>query len=77
MLPPNVNELSRRQIYKLFRKNDDSHLWPIRNKFNVTERAIRQNRKFEKEYGEKSEGLELFRSLDQLCSDIVNNEKNW
>lgn len=75
--PVNVNEMSRKQIYAYFRKHDDSHLWPIRNKFNVTERAIRKNRKEENYFGEKREGLELFLSLENHCSEIVNNEKNW
>jgi hypothetical protein len=71
--PVNINEMTRKQIFKLFRKNDESHLWPISNKFNATERAIRQLKKFERDYGQL-EGLELFLTLDSNISTIVNNK---
>ena len=32
-------ENNRRAVRKLYHKQDESHLWPIRGKFNVTTRA--------------------------------------
>jgi len=63
-------------INKIFRKQDESHLIPISNRFNVTERAIRQARKFQRE-SSAVYGLEYCYLLDTLISNIVNNERNW
>lgn len=66
-------ELSaRRMINKWFRDNDESHLWPICNKFNVTERAIRQVRKFERE--NEMEYSDYAVAIDRAISVIVNKE---
>ena len=54
-----INDMSARQINKLFRANDESDKWPICGRFNVTERAINRIRK------RIRQGLEI--------SDIVNN----
>ena len=40
-----TDDLSVRQINKLFRKHDESHLWPVCSRFNATERAIRRIRR--------------------------------
>jgi len=61
---------STRVINSYFRANDDSHNWPICNKFNVTERAIRRLRKTQMYNG----GLEYFMALDNEISSIVNSE---
>ena len=61
-----------RIINRLFRQQDDSGLWPIRGRFNVTERAIRHARL----YGTMSP-LEYAMFLENDTSDIVNNENNW
>ena len=66
----------RREINRLFRKQDDSHLWPISGKFNVTERAIRSARNFESYNGIMSP-LEYAYFLEQETSDIVNCSSNW
>lgn len=58
-----------RQINAYFRANDTSHMWPICNKFNVTERAIRQLRKAQYYDG----GYEYFLALDEQISSIVNS----
>lgn len=63
-------------INKLYREQDESHLWPINNSFNVTERAIRRARKFKAETG-PSYGLEYAYIIDSMLSDIVNDENNW
>lgn len=60
---------SIRTINSYFRANDESHKWPICNKFNVTERAIRRLRK----EGYYNGGLEYFIALDTEISIIVNN----
>lgn len=67
--PKNVNEMSVRQINAYFRKNDDSHLWPICGRFNATERAIRRVRRMGLAgYG----GLEYYLTVEREISEIVN-----
>ena len=62
---------SLRIINAYFRANDDSHKWPICNRFDVTERAIRRLRKT----GLYSNGgLEYFLALESEIGRIVNNE---
>lgn len=58
-----------RQINAYFRANDESHKWPICNKFNATERAIRRLRK----EGFYTGGLEYFHALDSEITVIVNS----
>lgn len=66
----------RRFINKEFRRQDDSDLWPINSRFNVTERAIRHARKFERDSGVMfSYEYALF--LEQETSRIVNDNNNW
>jgi len=65
-----------RAINKLFRNQGDSHLWPIRGRFNATERAIRKARQFQKDSGAVY-GLEYCYLLDHIISSIVNDERNW
>ncbi len=60
---------STRRINAYFRANDESHKWPIHNRFNVTERAIRRLRKT----GLYNGGPEYFLALESECSLIVNN----
>lgn len=67
-----MDHMSIRQINKVFRDNDESHLWPISGKFNATERAIRRLRPFGL-YG----GIEYANCLDDEISRIVNDERNW
>jgi len=62
-----------RAINKAYRAQDDSRLWPINNRFNATERAIRQARKLQRDGGTVY-GLEYCYMLDGLISSIVNNE---
>lgn len=66
------NFKSIREVNKHFRKIDESHLFPIRDKFNVTERAIRQARKFK-----IVDPYEYYLTLENIMSQIVNNPKNW
>ena len=62
-----------RQINKRYRAADESHLWPICNKFNATERAIRHLRAVRRECIMDDYAAEL----DAELTRIVNNEKNW
>lgn len=61
---------STRAINAHFRANDCSHLWPICNKFDATERAIRRLRKLQLFNG----GLEYFYALEAEITRIVNAE---
>ena len=65
-----IEDGTTRQINAYFRANDESHKWPICNKFDVTERAIRRLRKTQLYNG----GLEYFMALDAEISTIVNCE---
>lgn len=66
--PENVNEMSIRQINAYFRKNDESHKWPVCGRFNATERAIRNVRK-----QELNGGLEYYLALEAEIGRIVNS----
>lgn len=72
-----INEMSIREINKYFREHDESHLFPIRGKFNVTERAIRKLRRERRNGLDVNEGLEYYLCLESIISEIVNDERNW
>jgi hypothetical protein len=63
----------RRVAYRLFREQDDSHLWPVNGKFSVIERAIRRARKFEAQ-SDVMGTYELCLFLESEQSRIVNAE---
>jgi hypothetical protein len=58
-----------RAINKLYRMQDDSHLYPTNGRFNATERAIRRVRRI----GLAVYGLEYCYALETEMSNIVNN----
>jgi hypothetical protein len=64
---------NKAMINRLYRAQDDSHLWPIRNEFNATERAIRQSRRFQRESGIFLVGLEYAHFLETRIGEIVNS----
>ena len=66
-----VTDMSIREINKLFREHDESHLFPICGEFNATERAIRRLRKFLQGHG-STDGIEYACMLDAEISNIVN-----
>lgn len=68
-----LEDQSKRKINAYYRSTDESHLWPIRNRFNATERAIRRIIKFQRESGCSIEGLEYIQVLDAEISRIVNS----
>lgn len=65
-----MNEGSIRQINAYFRAHDESHKWPICNRFDATERAIRRLRRT----GLYNGGLEYWYALDAEISTIINGE---
>ena len=68
-----VTDMNIRQINALFRKHDESHLWPICGRFNATERAIRHLRKIMRCNGETG-GFEYAYMLDEEIGFIINGE---
>ena len=65
----------RRAINKDYRAQDESHLWPIRGRFNVTARAMRYVNKFERANGAIG-GIEYCYVLEGEMSRIVNDPTN-
>jgi hypothetical protein len=63
-----INELSKRAIESIFHKQDESHLFPVYGRFNVTNRAIGRL----KRQGQRLRGLEYYLALEQELSSIVN-----
>lgn len=63
---------NKRAINKLYRQQDESHLWPILSRFNATERAIRNVREFQRLLGESLYGLEYCYAIEGELSRIVN-----
>ncbi len=82
MIPENVaqfydhlnGQANRKAILAHFLANDESHLWPILGSYNVTCAAINILRERENLRGESLYGLELSLELDQIISDLVNQE---
>ena len=66
-----VTDMTIREINKLFREHDESHLFPICGEFNATERAIRRLRKFLRGHS-SSGGIEYACMLDAEIANIVN-----
>jgi len=65
------------QVNRIHRQEDESNLFPIRGKFIVADRAIRQARPIIREYICDFDKTSYHDLLDELESKIVNNEKNW
>ena len=70
-------EKNRAAIRKLYHKQDESRLWPIRGKFNITTRAAKAIGRFMNETGYDLAGLEYCLALESEMSRIVNDETNW
>ncbi len=65
---------NRKAIDKLYHAQDESHLWPINNRFNATQRAINRTRKFMRDGEYDLAGLEYALAIDTALSEIVNND---
>lgn len=63
----------KRLVNKKFRDNDDSHLYPVFNSFNVAERAIRKARELARNNGEFGSAYEYELTLENYASQIVNS----
>ncbi len=64
---------SIRAINREFREKDESHLWPINGRFNVTVRAIRRIQHLQR-MGLVIEDVDSYRALlDSLISLVVNS----
>lgn len=61
-------------INALFRRQDESHLYPIRGRFDATERAIRRLRRLAREGLALEPGLEYALALDAEIGAIVNGD---
>lgn len=61
-----------RAINKIYRAQDESCLWPVNNRFNATERAIRRVRAFTRSSG-AIYGLEYCYALENELSSIINS----
>ena len=59
-------------INKLYRQQDESNLWPVSGKFNLTERCFRKAREFQRASGAVY-GLEYCYLIENIMSEIVNN----
>jgi len=70
-----INEMCVRQINAYFRSVDDSHSWPIRGRFNATERAIRRIRRRRRDGLCVDSGYEYYLTLENEISQIVNDPK--
>lgn len=55
----------------------ERHKWPIRGRFSVAERAIRQARYMRREGVEVDSMLDYDALLCELESIIVNDSRNW
>ena len=73
----NIEDFNEKEVRALFREKDESHLWPISGRFNVTERAIRQLRKAQRDGLVIDSPIEYALALDEQISQIVNDENNW
>jgi hypothetical protein len=71
---PDNTEKQRKHIRNLFRYMDDSELWPINGRFNVTERAIKHANKVERESDIMSP-LEYALFIEMETSNIVNDPR--
>ena len=56
------------------RDQDESHLWPVCNKYNVTERAIRRIRDAIRQNLVIESPLEYYAAIDAAISDMVNSD---
>jgi len=68
-LPGRANTIA---INRAFRAQDESHLWPVRGRFNATERAIKRVRAHYAQIGEPCEGLQYALTLDDEITRVVN-----
>jgi len=59
-------------INRAFRAQDESHLYPIRGRFNATDRAIKRLQRYQRDGLCLNPGLEYALALDAEIGRIVN-----
>ena len=64
---------NRAAINRLFRAQDENHLYPVRGRFDATERAICRLRRLQRDGLVLNDGLEYALALDAEISEIVNS----
>ena len=69
-----VGTFNRTVINRLFREQDESHLYPINGRFNATDAAIRRLQRLQRDGLVIEDGLEYSLALDAEISRIVNGE---
>ena len=69
-----VTDFTISQVKALFRKHDESNLFPICGRFNVTERAIRRLNRAIKSGLTFECGYDYALALDEEITNIVNAE---
>ena len=63
---------NRAAINRAFRAADESHLWPVNGRFDATERAIRNVRRFMRDAGVGLSDLEYAHPIDADLTRIIN-----
>ncbi len=63
----------RADVNRLFLAQDDSNLWPVSGRFNVTRRAINRVRRLEREGLVLDDLLAYALTIEQISSEIVNH----
>lgn len=63
----------RRDVNRLFMAQDDSNLWPVSGRFNVTRRAINRIRRLEREGLVLDDLLAYALTIENAIGDIVNH----
>ena len=70
-LPPEADAMTIRQINRWFRLHDESHLWPVKGRFNATDRAIKRLQGYEY-IAYRGEGAVYAANLHEEIGQIVN-----
>ena len=68
---------SKTDVNRHFLKQDDSDLWPISGRFNVTKRAINRIKRLQAQGLIFDSLLSYALTIEQITSEIVNDENNW
>jgi predicted transcriptional regulator len=68
---------TKSDVNRLFLTQDDSDLWPISGKFNVTKRAINRIKRLQAQGLIFDSLLSYALAIEQITSEIVNDENNW
>jgi len=68
--PEKLDTMTIRQINRLFRLHDESQLWPVKGRFNATNRAIKRLQRYEY-VAYRGEGAAYADTLDAEISQII------